>query len=320
MGHVMRCLAVSEMLEDAFELSFVMFQPDQGVKEVVSKAGLPVVELSSLLDTDYARPADAVVLDGYWFDTDYVKKIKSLNKKVIQIDDFAGPDFFSDLVINHAIGADYSGSVIHQGGSLLSGSSYALLRKEFLLAAQTPAKPRALDSLLLSMGGADPKNYTLQLLEAIQHLPQKFKSITVIAGGANLHKSALEAFIARAPQLNVQVKESLQAREIITLLQNTSLFICSASTIAYEAMAVKVPLACFMTADNQEKIYNGLLEANAALGLGDISRLDSAGLAAALAAAFADSDKAELCMSSQRQLIDGRSGERIKEKILALWN
>jgi UDP-2,4-diacetamido-2,4,6-trideoxy-beta-L-altropyranose hydrolase len=320
MGHVMRCIAVSQMLKNDFELAFALFKPETAIKALISEMGLAVIELPSQMETQYSKDCDAVLLDGYWFDTDYVKQIKEKGKKVIQIDDLAGREFFSDLVINHAMNADYSGSVFHHGGRLLSGISYAMLRPEFLDAAKRPGGYRELDSLLLNMGGADPKNYTLQLLECIQQLPQKFKSIAVIIGSAYAHKPALEAFIKNTPGLNVQVKESLGAGEIIALLEKTSLFICSASTIAYEAMAVKVPLACFITADNQKGIYAGLTGANALSGLGDISGYDRKDLTAVLAKAFSDFNLARSYMHNQEKLIDGRSGERIKEQVLSLWN
>jgi len=320
MGHVMRCVAISQMLKGEFELGFAIFMPDKQVKEAISAAGLKVLELKSQFDIQHAHGYDAVVLDGYWFDNTYVKQLKKLRKKVIQIDDLAGNEFFSDVVINHAVGADYSTSVFHNQTRLLTGSKYALLREEFLYTHHTASVKDNLESLTISMGGADPHNYTLKLLMAITHTVHKTTSINLLIGTAFSQLNELKAFTKNHSNLAIHVKQSLNASEIIDLIKNTSMFICSASTVVYEALAVRVPVACFVTADNQQGIYKGLVLANCVLGMGDITVKPENTLKATMQEAFTNYSLARSYVKNQELLIDGRSGERIKEITRSLWN
>ena len=318
MGHVMRCMALAQMLKQELLIGFAIHEPDSAVKQMMANAQIPLMEIPTRLDTGYAADFDAIVLDGYWFDNEYVQALKAMGKKVIQIDDFAGREFFADLVLNHALNVDYSASVFH-GGRLLAGSRYALLRQEFL--DPPPATQRTgLKTLLLNMGGADPANYTLRLLEAIQNTQHPWSAICVIIGSAYPHGEALSAFVSSHPDLNIEVKSSLSASGMAALMAEASLFICPASTVAYEAMAVKVPMACFMTADNQKNIYEGLLAAQAVLGLGDISRQNGQELKHSVEMAFSNFSLALSYLRHQEQLIDGRSGERIRQEVLSLWN
>jgi UDP-2,4-diacetamido-2,4,6-trideoxy-beta-L-altropyranose hydrolase len=318
MGHLMRCMALAQMLDKDLVLGFATYKPDQAVRQMMADAQLDIVELDAQLDTGYAADYDAVVLDGYWFDNKYVQALKVVKKKVIQIDDFAGPEFFADLVINHALNVDYSHSVFH-GGRLLAGSRYALLRQEFLNPPSGPQRTE-MKTLLLSMGGADPANYTLKLLEAIKQTPRQWSAIRVIIGSAYSHGETLSAFARSRPDLKIEVQSALDASDMAALMAEASLFVCSASTVAYEAMAVKVPMACFMTAENQKGIYEGLLAARAILGLGDISRQNGQELKRSMEKAFSDFNLALSYLSQQEQLIDGCSGKRIKEEVLSLWN
>jgi UDP-2,4-diacetamido-2,4,6-trideoxy-beta-L-altropyranose hydrolase len=319
-GHIMRCVALAEMLRDEFEITFVMFMPDEEVKKIVKAYNLPLIILTEQKDTSYIDDSDIIVLDGYWFDNNYVRLIKNKNKKVIQIDDLVGSEFFADIVINHAIGVDYSKSVLQGTKKILVGNDYALLRKEFLAFDSKKKESIGFNNITINMGGADPQNYTLKLLKALKDTPSEIINVHVLIGNAYSFKDQLKTWIAQNGHFNIALRENLNAAEIILLFKSSSLFICPASTVVYEAAATGVPIGCFLTADNQKNIYDGLVKTRSVFPLGDLQNLSDVGLVNTLKNLFKEYRADKKRTDHTRTLIDGLSGKRIKEEILGLWN
>ena len=320
LGHIMRCVAIAEMLKENFMIGFATFESDQKTSTLFVKHQIPFVKLNSKESLDYAEGFDAVVLDGYWYDNSYVNALKNQNKKVIQVDDLGGNEFYADIVINHAIGADYATTKFHNCKHLLLGSDYALIRSEFLNAKNIYKKNvDQLESVTINMGGADPQNYTLKLVRAIEDLTQTLK-LNVVIGSAYSHKQELESFVKNAPGLSAVIKESLSADQLVRLLQESSLFICACSTVVYEALAVKLPIACFLTAENQRNLYSGLMETKAVEGLGDLGSIDRKELGLKLSHIFLNYGRVAKGVAYHNLLIDKRSGERIAKAVLTLWN
>ena len=112
----------------------------------------------------------------------------------------------------------------------------------------------------------------------------------------------------------------LNAGDLLDLFHNPSNFLCPASTVVYEACAAGVPTACFLTADNQINIYNGLTDSKAVLPMGDLQNMPEDILKSKLTGTFKNYKDFSVNSNHQNQLIDGLSGKRIKEAVLALWN
>jgi len=318
MGHIMRSLATAQMLQNDFTIAFAIFDVDASVKNIISSYNYRILELAGKKDEKFVDRFDAAVIDGYWFDNNYIKELKKSGTKIIQIDDLAGSEFFADIVINHAIGSDYSSSKFFDCKHLLTGSEYALLRPEFFKAAETKRIATQLESVTISMGGADPHNFSLSLLQALKDILAVVK-INVLVGNACSHKKSLEEFIVKNPEMLIHIQESLNAEEMVKLFQTSSLFICPASTVAYEALAVRVPTACFLTAENQQSLYKGLVNTKSVKGLGGLPASSEKELQVKLSNVFLE--YAELVkISEQQHVIDGLSGKRIGEAILSLWN
>jgi UDP-2,4-diacetamido-2,4,6-trideoxy-beta-L-altropyranose hydrolase len=321
MGHVMRCLAMSEMLDGDYEMTFAIFNGDDKIKQIISNYNLPIIELENQLDIAYIENFEAVVIDGYWFDNSHINKLRNRNKKIIQIDDLVGAEFYSDIIINHAINVNYSKSIFYNKHELLVGSDYALLRKIFLERSKQLNDFSVLKSITINMGGADPFNYTLKLLKAINNLPQSITyKINVLIGVSYSNVSELEFWINNDSKLNITLKKELNGEEVIELFDHTSLFICPASTIVYEAAAVGLPIGCFLTADNQKGIYDGLLQSKCVIGLGNLMHISETEIQNQFSKLFSGYTEMNQIVDQQQLLIDGHSGDRIKSAILDLWN
>lgn len=300
-------------------MTFAINDPDETVREIIAQQGLTMIILKDQQDHSYITGMHAVVLDGYWFDIDYVRAIKEKGVKVIQIDDVSGDEFYADIIINHAIGADYKNSQIKKNQQFLTGMQYAMLRMEFLTYKKKTGQLK--NRITINLGGADPLNYTQKLLLAVlkQEKIDQYK-ISVLLGNAYRFKSDLLKMIESYPLHDIEILQGIDAKGIVNLFDNTRLLICASSTIIYEALAVGVPIACFLTADNQLSIYEGLLSCNSVEGLGNLSIMSEEELEKAIKNLVLNYNKILNRSLNQENIIDGRSGERIKKAIDSLWS
>jgi UDP-2,4-diacetamido-2,4,6-trideoxy-beta-L-altropyranose hydrolase len=212
-GHVMRCLALAQAWQDAGgEALFASAEIPGGLADrlgrehvALRRIGSPVAgdaDAAATLQTARELGADWVVVDGYRFGPPYLRALRASGIRVMSIDDMAHlARYPADLLLNQNLGASpalYEGKTEHDTIMLL-GPGYGLLRREFRLetAPRRPLAGRAV-RVLVSFGGADLENHTLQVLRRLTSL-QSRPEVLVLAGAANPHADELNAFAVQAP-------------------------------------------------------------------------------------------------------------------------
>src|ERR1700744_1135916 len=182
LGHIVRCTALAHMLKDNFKITFVCKEIPEQSKVDLQKSDFELIlinteeEFFKLLDLD-----KIVVLDGYDFDTNYQKKIKSTGCKLVCIDDLHDKEFVADLIINHAPGVKPKNYKAQLYTQFALGLDYALLRPAFLEQAKKERKIENIKTVLICFGGADFKNLTESTLQTVSQF-KEFKNILVITG------------------------------------------------------------------------------------------------------------------------------------------
>ncbi len=136
MGHFVRTLALAEMLKEHFHCIFATRNPSIYQVKQIEKIcndfiNLPEGESHFKIFLEYLKGNEIVVLDNYFFTTDYQYKIKSKGCTLICIDDIHDKHYVADIVINQAEGMSKSKFSIEKYTKLLLGYRYALLRKEY---------------------------------------------------------------------------------------------------------------------------------------------------------------------------------------------
>ncbi len=259
LGHVVRCISLAHMLNNDFVINFFALEIPDSLKSEITHNGWDVTEIAQESDfLKFLKGKEIVVLDGYQFDSDYQKQIKSTGCKLICIDDFHDQHFYADIVINHAPGVtkeDYKGESYTR---YLLGPDYALLRPEFL-----DSKPKEkrnsyeIKKLFTCFGGSDSKNLTAKVLS---WLPSNVYTITVVLGNAYNHYDSLSKVIKERQDLEIFVKNSLSAKEMRNELEQADLAIVPASGILFEVLSIGLTVMSGYYTDNQMAIYKGFLE------------------------------------------------------------
>ena len=109
LGHVIRSLALAEMLCDVFDCIFIIKNPNATLKKnileickeiIVLDDSIDLIEEANFLVKEHLDQDVIMVIDGYHFETTYQKIIKANQTKLVAIDDIHAYHFLSDIVFN----------------------------------------------------------------------------------------------------------------------------------------------------------------------------------------------------------------------------
>lgn len=274
LGHVIRCLALADMLHGHFECVFLVQTLPSALEKQITKnhqlINLPAYndlqEEARAIANKHLDVSKIVVLDGYNFKLDYQKAIKANGCKLVCIDDLHAWHFVADVVINHAgtvKPSDYS----HESYTKLClGTGYALLRTPFLEVAQQPRMFNKIEKAFICFGGSDYLNLSAKTIEACLQT-NAFEEIHAVLGASYPFYEELKTFAAKNP--GIFLHQNLSASEMRQLMTTCELAITSASSISYEACSVGMYLIAGWYADNQKFLYQYLTENELAIGAGN---------------------------------------------------
>ena len=275
-GHVIRSLALADMLKDHFECIFATRFVNKYLIEEIEKSCTRYIKLQEDNNEHFAEflniinKEDIVVLDNYFFTTDYQKQIKSIKCKLICIDDMHDKHFVADVVINHGPGLTEDQFSVEYYTKLCLGLDYALLRKPFLNVAQH--KRTEVKKCLVCIGGADKYNITSKILNLLEG-NVNIDTIDVIIGSSFLFKTELENSIDCSKK-EVNLYSGLSPNEMLDRMKSADFGIFPASSISLEAISVGLPFMVGYYVENQEELYNNLTKVYKVFGLDNLLDID----------------------------------------------
>ncbi|RAK69645.1 UDP-2,4-diacetamido-2,4,6-trideoxy-beta-L-altropyranose hydrolase [Hymenobacter edaphi] len=318
LGHVMRLLALADMLGPDFRTVFVIQEPSAELQQLLTAAVDEVVDMTpqpaagepAWLAQHVLQPHDILILDGYGFEYSYQQEVRPHVARLVCLDDLHSFPSAADLVINPAGGvlaADYE--LRQPGARLLSGPAYAPLRPAYMAAAATAAeRPAAApDTILICLGGADPAQQTQRVAEALLALAP-VRQVHAVVGSAYQGWDTLQQWAADQPRLLLH--RNLAAADMVALMQLCGAAVCAPSTVSYEYCAAGGGLLFTQPlADNQRGIDRFLREQGLALPYHSAANVLTSGEAARVA---------DRMRQAQRRHFDGRVAERLRQAFAEL--
>ncbi len=305
LGHIIRSLALADMLRDEFDCHFIIRAPLPTIREQILNVCNSIIELYQTENNDieahdisekYLTGNEIVVLDGYHFRTSYQQIIKNKGCKLVCIDDIHAYHFVADIVINHAGGISKEDYSAESYTEFYLGLKYALLRKPFREAAQNKLSlNKRENTIFVCLGGADPNNDTMEILKKCEQL-KDIESCYVVLGGAYSHREKLDSFLEKTT-LNITLLSNLDATEMVTYMKRCKKAITPPSSISYEYLCVGGELYLKVIADNQLNINKYFLDAGLAFSYNDYPL-------------FEKEDKVKEAIKIQNLLLDGQSNKR----------
>ena len=302
------------MIDKTFKCHFILNNPSSEVKALIEPfCEILCLSSSSLKDElvklpEFLNDNDIVVLDGYGFTSTYQKKLRKLVHKLVIIDDKADKRFYADIILNHGDISVLPKYQIESYTNVYSGFPYLIARKEFIKAAKEEKESSINDVAFICMGGTDPFNITLKVLEACLQC-DFLREIIVVTGNMYQHKDKLTEMICRTDK-SVQNIENANASQLVNLMKKSSVAITTASSIALEVCCVNVPLLCGVVVDNQCSIHSLLLKNGCCITVDNWSTVSIISIKAQLER-IQNSTISQKMRDAQAAHVDGKSEARI---------
>lgn len=292
-GHVMRCLSLAEALKkQGNEVIFVMRPQPGDLCDFVQKRGFRVERLPQPIKwvvpnrtDDYqawlqvplfddaedflsvASDADLVVVDHYGITAQWEALIKArVSCKLVVIDDLVR-EHCCDLLIDQTVGRKASEyHITSPSAQVLAGAKYALLKEQFSK-LHPFAVEKVIDEqshrLLLTMGGVDSPNATLQVLKALSNRTAPIQT-TVLLNEKAPHFESVSSFCT---QHRDWIKHIPFCEEMAPLMLEHTIAIGAPGSTSWERACIGLPCIMIPLADNQMQICQNLVKEEAAMSL-----------------------------------------------------
>jgi len=280
LGHVIRSLALADILKCHFECHFIIAAPSDSMRSDILNVCVSILDLppfnnstdeAVFIQEQYLSHRDICVLDGYNFTTDYQKKIKVSGCKLVSIDDIYNCHFISDIIINHAPISDPSVYSTEEYTKIYTGLKYALLRRPFLKFIKKKSNTYHISKIFICLGGSDLKNITQRILEKLVDIRSNTHELNVVLGSANIWSDQITALNQVAHKANIVIHRNLSALKMRELMLSCDLAIVPASSILYEVSKLNIPTISGFYVDNQLDVYKGYKALGLIYPIGDLN-------------------------------------------------
>jgi len=333
-GHVMRMIALGQAWQaQGGEVHFLCAEITPALEQRLASEGFHLSRVHATLgsqedlsetmrlisETLQADSQNArVVLDGYHFGSDYQLGIKAAGFKLLVVDDYGHADFYhADWVLNQNISArEELYDKRSPDTKLLLGPKFAMLRKEFLAYKgwQRKIAPVA-KKILVTLGGSDPDNVTLKVIQAMIDLDLHAK---VVIGGSNPHLREIENFIQSQNNSTALIEVIVNATNMPELMAWADVAVAAAGSTCWELAFMGLPSMFVILAENQVEIAMQLDAEGFGICLGNGVGLKNEKLAQAISTHARNENFLQTVSELARKMVDGLGAQRIVSQMQEL--
>lgn len=293
LGHFMRCMALAEMLDSHFQITFVSKEIPENLVKEKSKSLLKIHEEQEFIEI--LNEETIVVVDGYDFDKTYYKYLKEKKATVVSIQDIYHFSENIDLVINHLP----ESKSFYPGVEILAGPRHAIIRSAFLKSPMN--KVQDTGEAFISLGGTVNYQLVNKIIKILNLYSEDLK-INVLTTAGNREKIEGK---------NVVLFSNIDADQIVQLIDRSSICLITSGMISYEVLARNKKAIIGALNDGQDTVGKYFEEMELVEYLGFWKDLTKEKLYEALQMKNINQEKV-------RSIFDGKSGERITNKFLSL--
>lgn len=264
-GHIMRDLVLANNLSKNHNVSFAVRNLEGNINYKITEDRFSITVLLSntieeLIETINKLKIDLIIIDHYALDEAYEKEIKLKSKvKILALDDTYNKHQ-AEYILNHNLGASaqkYS-NLTPEYSQFFCGNRYTLIRDEFINTLKKKyfkrKVPRKKLTILVMLGGSDPKNITYQVVLELSKNKNYFLNLVTTNSNKNLMQ------LKNLVKKNKKISLHINSTKIAELMMKADIGIVSASVTASEALFMRLPIIAIDTADNQKAIANYLLK------------------------------------------------------------
>ena len=324
-GHIMRCIALAQAWRDGGgKVIFLSHCESDTLCQRIIDEGFDLIsvenphpdpnDLSQTLAYLKHLSPTWFILDGYHFTPDYQKAIRDAGIRLLIIDDMNHlPHYHADILLNQNIYAESLWYSCESSTKLLLGAKYVLLRREFLKWRGWDRKiPDVASKVLVTLGGSDPDNVTLKVIQALQKIGIPDLEVKIVVGPSNPHVKSLKDTMSSAPS-SVLILENVN--NMPELMAWADLAVSGGGSTSWELAFMGVPSVVLVMAENQSVIAEELGRIGIVFNLGWHEQVSSSQVAQAVARLLLSAEARAGMTSRGLNLVDGDGVGRVLMRV-----
>jgi UDP-2,4-diacetamido-2,4,6-trideoxy-beta-L-altropyranose hydrolase len=258
-GHLMRCLIIADkLLLYGSECLFLMTYASEDNKELIENREHCVVEIKN--HEDYCAllmsyKPEWLIVDHYKLDCKFELSNRAYVNKILVIDDFVNRCHDCDILLDHSPFRhkdEYASLIDNDRVTYCLGNKYALVGSGFVNNRKDISSLKESIIMkygLISLGGSDPKNITMELLHAIERVDSlKHIHWYVIAGVNNKNWKKIKSYCLGS-DLNIVLKKNIE--NIENIMHKADFSIGGLGMMVWERACIGLPSLSIKIADNQ---------------------------------------------------------------------
>ncbi|MCD4780255.1 MAG: UDP-2,4-diacetamido-2,4,6-trideoxy-beta-L-altropyranose hydrolase [Candidatus Omnitrophica bacterium] len=275
-GHIFRCLVLAlELIRQGHQVCFLIKDLPGAPIHRLEQHNIPVIKIPVQDDFDAeqqfvmeylkTRQADWVVVDHYQVKEDYYLQLKELGLKVLAIDDINHTRFPVDVLMNQNIlASSYNYQCLDDTISLF-GPRYALVRDVYRSKREEILIRNQLKNIFIFMGGGDPYNITLKILEDLNSAEGRYH-LDIILGSACPHEASIQQYSSRSKH-TMKIYKDID--HLADLMLNADIAIGAGGSTTWEMCVLFLPIVTVPFAPNQIDIGRGIMNKGAGIYIPD---------------------------------------------------
>lgn len=251
-GHFSRCYNLMKYLYDSGnDISLISNSHEEFKK--INKINLNIKQLYTTSDV----LLDVIIIDKYDVTDEMISDIKYKARLIGAIDDNGVHDNL-DFIINGNIHADIEMYSKNPNTKYLLGLEFTML-DDRLFDYQKKVCKCKIESILVTMGGSDINDYTINVLKVLKQIEYSGKIQVVVGPGfkdENCHM--VEKFAFNNDKLQIELFNN--PSNLHQLMSNSDLIITASGFTVYELIGLRTPFVSIVQANNQSKIGERLVK------------------------------------------------------------
>ena len=306
LGHLIRQVHIANELRRQNKEVYFYIPNFQTAKDILKQYNFSfsTLEKFDFDPTIKTEDSEITVLDIQDSTHTFIKNLKKNCKKIISFEDQGEGRNYVDLLIDCNLSPDDS-QTFSSHTQTLFGLPYSVLGPEFekLHLRQRNFKDQ-IQSLLITFGGTDPFNITIELAK---HIPKKLKTTIIMGPGFQNQKTLLEL-----NNEHISIKENVE--NMAPMLVSHDGVFCSGGVTLHEAMCLGTPAFVISQVEHQEDKAKQAESQGAAINLGQANSWDKN----RLSEIFNLENKVLQKISGMgKKCVDGKGLNRVVEAILS---
>jgi UDP-2,4-diacetamido-2,4,6-trideoxy-beta-L-altropyranose hydrolase len=350
-GHVMRCLALSEWLSEhqikpvlitKYSNSFIenkiielngkiivlsestnpssnRYEHSKWLKGSEESDALQCIEaIEQERSTNGNIPPLFIIVDHYALAAPW-EKILTIHAPIFVVDDLNDRKHYCTWLLDQTLGKkaiNYS-SLVSNNTKLFIGSKYALIRKEFTEATKKFQRsyPQRIVKVLVTLGGMDKPNNTSKVLSYLDSYILSNKKdifITAVTCKSNPNLEYLQSEVKK----NINISLLIDVHNMAELMMSHDVCIGAAGSTSWERCTMSLPTISIITAENQKTIAINLENAGAVINLGTMVNLNKERFLEKFNELLYENDLYNSLSQKSHLLCDGLGAERVVSEVL----